>query len=63
MEKQTRREFLKKMGFAAASAGTLSLLPGCASMGQANRAGRKRPNIVVIISDDMGYADIGEGRF
>jgi arylsulfatase A-like enzyme len=59
MEKQTRREFLKTMGLAAASAPTLSILPGCVSAGQTGRAERKRPNIVVIISDDMGYADIG----
>jgi arylsulfatase A-like enzyme len=59
MRNQTRREFLKAIGFAAASAPALSILQGCASAGQTGRAERKRPNIVVIISDDMGYADIG----
>jgi arylsulfatase A-like enzyme len=59
MEKQTRREFLKTIGFAAASAPVLSILPGCASAGRRANAKTKRPNIVVIISDDMGYADIG----
>ena len=59
MEKQTRREFLKTIGFAAASGGTLSILPGCLSAGQTARTRKKQPNIIVIISDDMGYADIG----
>jgi arylsulfatase A-like enzyme len=59
MEKQTRREFLKTMGFAAASAPALSILQGCASAGQGRKVKGKKPNIVVIISDDMGYADIG----
>ena len=59
MEKRTRREFLKTMGLAAASAGTLSILPGCATFGQTGRVQRRRPNIIVIVSDDMGYADIG----
>jgi arylsulfatase A-like enzyme len=59
MEKQTRREFLKTMGFAVASAPGLSIFSGCASAGQKSKAKGKRPNVVVIISDDMGYADIG----
>jgi arylsulfatase A-like enzyme len=59
MEKQTRREFLRTMGFAVASAPALSMLHGCASAGQRSKAKGKKPNIVVIISDDMGYADIG----
>jgi len=32
---------------------------GCASAGQRKKVKAKQPNIVVIISDDMGYADIG----
>ena len=59
MEKQTRREFLTTMGFAVASAPALSILHGCASAGQRSKVKGKKPNIVVIISDDMGYADIG----
>jgi arylsulfatase A-like enzyme len=59
MEKQTRRDFFKRLGIAAASAGTLSALPGCAGMGQTSRVDDKGANIIVIISDDMGYADIG----
>jgi arylsulfatase A-like enzyme len=59
MEKQTRREFLKTMGLAAVSAPALSILHGCASAGQRSKAKGKKPNVVVIISDDMGYADIG----
>lgn len=59
MEKQTRREFLRKMGFAAASASGLSVFSGCASAGPERKLKGKKPNIVVIISDDMGYADIG----
>jgi len=59
MKKQTRRDFLKRLGYSVASAWTLSAVPGCAGTGQTSRVEDKRPNIIVIISDDMGYADIG----
>ncbi len=49
---QTRREFLKKVGYAAASAGGLSFLTGCATTGRMTSAGKARPNIVFIMTDD-----------
>lgn len=55
---QTRREFLKTIGSAAVSAGTLSVLPDCASAGVAVGTERKRPNVVLIMTDDQGWGDI-----
>jgi len=52
-----RRDFLKAVGFGAAS----MALQGCANAAQRMRfeANRKKPNIVYIIADDLGYAEVG----
>jgi arylsulfatase A-like enzyme len=42
-----------------AVAGATFLLPGCTGWTQESKEAKKRPNIVVIVGDDMGYADIG----
>jgi arylsulfatase A len=58
MFSQTRREFLRKIGTLASSAGTLSVLTACSNAGGAVGAKRKRPNIVLIMTDDQGWGDI-----
>jgi arylsulfatase A-like enzyme len=57
MSQQTRRDFIKMVGLGAGS----FFLPGCnigkttASPGHENQ----KPNIIIIMADDMGFSDIG----
>jgi len=59
MQRQTRREFLKTAGFAAASAGMSPVLSSCTSLGQITGARNTKPNIIFILADDLGYGDLG----
>jgi len=52
MKRQTRREFLKTLGFMAGSASAISILPSCNRIGQITGTRRKRPNIIFIMTDD-----------
>jgi arylsulfatase A-like enzyme len=52
MKRQTRREFLKTLGLITGSVSALSILPGCESTGKTAATGKKRPNIIFIMTDD-----------
>ena len=52
MKRQTRREFLKTLGFMAGSGSALSILSSCNSTSQAAGPEEKRPNILFIMTDD-----------
>ena len=53
----TRRHFLKVMGLGAVS----SAVPGCTKLAGpfAGKASSKKPNIIFILADDLGWAELG----
>jgi len=50
MNKQTRREFLKRLGYVTGSAAALSILPSHSGIGQT--VSNRKPNIIYIMADD-----------
>ena len=51
MTRMNRRSFLKSMGMAAATA--------CLPRSAGASGGSRKPNVIIILSDDAGYADFG----
>ncbi len=54
-EQYKRRDFLRVLGLGAAAL----VMPGCNSVSGLSAGRAKRPNIILIMADDMGYSDIG----
>ena len=51
----TRRDFLKALGLGAVTAG----IPAAGIAPSASAQTRRKPNIILIMSDDMGFSDVG----
>ncbi len=54
-----RREFLGMLAGGAVAAAMARYAPGAAAAAAARGSPGKRPNIVLIMSDDMGFSDLG----
>ncbi|MHC4632796.1 MAG: sulfatase-like hydrolase/transferase [Planctomycetota bacterium] len=57
-EDMSRRSFLRSVAVGATGF-ALPTMTSCSQLTKVRRVGAKRPNIVFIIADDMGWADVG----